>query len=97
LALEYLAAGGASLALNLGTGHGHSVMEVLAAVEVVTGRSPDRRYGPRRPGDPPALVADPTKAAQVLGWKARRPLRKVVETAWSWMQNSAKVLAGAPR
>jgi len=97
LAIEYLAGGGASLALNLGTGQGHSVMEVLAAVEAATGRSPDRRYGPRRQGDPPALVADPTKAAQVLGWKARRPLRNVVETAWNWMQNSSKVLACAPR
>jgi UDP-arabinose 4-epimerase len=73
------------------------LMEVLAAVEAVTWRSPDRRYGPRRPGDPPALGADPTRAAQVLGWKARRPLKNVVETAWRWMQNSSKVLACAPR
>jgi len=97
LAIEYLAGGGASVALNLGTGQGHSVMEVLGAVEAVTGSAADRRYGPRRPGDPPALVADPTRAAQVLGWKARRPLKNVVETAWRWMQNRSKVLACAPR
>ena len=97
LAVEYLADGGASVALNLGTGQGHSVMEVLAAVEAVTGRAPDRRYGPRRPGDPPTLVADPTRAAQVLGWKAKRPLTDIVETAWRWLQNSSKVLASAPK
>ena len=97
LAIEYLADGGASVALNLGTGQGHSVMEVLAAVEAVTGRSPDRRYGPRRPGDPPVLVADPTRAAQVLGWTAKRPLSNIVQTAWRWLQNSTKVLAGARR
>jgi len=97
LAIEYLADGGAPVALNLGTGQGHSVMEVLAAVEGVTGRAPDRRYGPRRPGDPPALVADPTRAQQVLGWKARRPLRNVVETAWRWMQNSSRALASAEK
>ncbi|MGC2321728.1 MAG: hypothetical protein WA463_03765, partial [Terriglobales bacterium] len=54
-----------------------------------------RRYGPRRPGDPPALVADPARAQQVLGWKARRSLRNVVETAWRWMQNSSRVLASS--
>jgi len=95
LAIEHLGSGGNSLVLNLGTGQGHSVMEVLAAVEAATGRAPDRRYGPRRQGDPPALVADPSRAEQVLGWKARRSLQNVVETAWRWMQNSARVLAGA--
>ena len=85
------------MALNLGTGQGYSVMEVLAAVEAVTGRVPERRYGPRRPGDPPALVADPTRAAQVLGWKAKRPLSNIVATAWRWLQNRSRVQAGAPR
>jgi UDP-arabinose 4-epimerase len=97
LALEYLAGGGPSVALNLGTGQGHSVMEVLAAVETATGRSPNHRYGPRRPGDPPALVADPGRAAQVLGWKAQRSLGNIIETAWRWMQNRSRVLAGAQR
>ena len=96
-ALEYLDAGGAAVALNLGTGQGNSVMQVLAAVEAATGRPPDRRYGARRPGDPAALVADPTRARQVLGWKARRSLTNIVETAWRWMQNSSKVLATASR
>jgi UDP-glucose-4-epimerase GalE len=95
LALEYLAAKGQSIALNLGTGNGHSVLEVLAAVEAATGRLPNRRYGPRRPGDPPVLVADPARAAQVLGWKARRSLKNVVETAWRWMQKSSQILEQA--
>ena len=95
LALEYLADGGTSVALNLGTGQGHSVMEVLATVEAITGRAPARRYGPRRPGDPPTLVADPTRAQQIFAWKARRSLMNIVETAWRWMQNSSKVLACA--
>jgi len=94
LAIEYLAKGGPAVALNLGTGQGHSVMEVLASVETVTGHSPNRRYGPRRPGDPPALVADPARAAQVLGWKSRRSLSNIVETAWHWLDNRSRVLAG---
>ena len=97
LALEYLAGGGESVALNLGTGHGHSVLEVLDAVEAATGRVPKRRDGPRRPGDPPTLVADPARAARVLGWKAQRSLADIVETAWRWMQNRSRILAGAPR
>jgi len=97
LAIEYLAGGGESVALNLGTGHGYSVLEVLDAVEAATGRVPKRRDGPRRWGDPPALVADPARAARVLGWKAQRSLANIVETAWHWMQNRSRVLAGTPR
>ena len=95
LALEYLAGEGQSATLNLGTGQGHSVLEVLAEVEATTGRPPNRRFGPRRPGDPPVLVADPTRAAQVFGWKARRPLKNVVETAWRWMQKCPQILEQA--
>jgi UDP-arabinose 4-epimerase len=94
-ALEYVAGGAASAVLNLGTGEGHSVMEVLAEVETVTGRPLPRKYGPRRPGDPPSLVADPTRALRVLGWKARRSLNDIVSTAWRWMQSSQAALAGA--
>ncbi len=61
-ALEYLAAGGESMAMNLGTGEGHSVKEVIAAVEEVTGRKVPTRVVQRRSGDPPALVADPSRA-----------------------------------
>jgi len=80
---------GESLALNLGTGRGHSVLEVMQAAEKVTGRPVRRTMGPRRAGDPPALVADPTKAQRVLGWTAKRNLADIVSSAWAWMQNSS--------
>ncbi|MFZ0759128.1 MAG: UDP-glucose 4-epimerase GalE [Candidatus Sulfotelmatobacter sp.] len=85
-ALEHLQAGKDSFAANLGTGRGHSVREVIATVEEVTGHPVPLRLGPRRPGDPPALVADPSRAQNLLQWKARRSLRDTVSTAWHWMQ-----------
>jgi UDP-glucose-4-epimerase GalE len=85
-ALEHLSGGGNSLALNLGTGQGSSVKQVLTKIEQVTGRRVPTRIAPRRPGDPPALVADPALAEQLLGWKAKRSLDEIVTTAWRWMQ-----------
>src|SRR4051812_3103249 len=85
LALDYLAGGGASAAINLGTGRGHSVREVIEAVEVVGGKAVPRTSSPRRAGDPPQLVADPRRAKDVLGWTPRYPdLRTIVEHAWKW-------------
>ena len=77
--------GGASVAVNLGTSRGHSVREVIAEVgKLCEGRVPVKE-GPRRPGDPPALVADVTNASKVLGWKAEYgELRSIVESAWKW-------------
>jgi UDP-glucose-4-epimerase GalE len=86
LALKYLADGGDSVALNLGTGHGYSVKEVLGKVEEVTGREVPKRVAARRAGDPPALVADPRRAEHLLRWKATRSLDGIVSTAWKWMQ-----------
>jgi UDP-arabinose 4-epimerase len=85
-ALQHLADGGESLALNLGTGRGYSVKEVLDKVEEVTGRKVPMRVVARRPGDPPALVADPSRAEQLLRWKATRSLDDIVSSAWKWMQ-----------
>jgi len=85
-ALERLAAGADSIAVNLGTGTGYSVKEVLDKIEQVTGRKVPARVAPRRAGDPPALVADPRLAEQVLHWKATRSLDDIVGTAWRWMQ-----------
>ena len=85
-ALDHLAAGTESFAVNVGTGKGHSVQEVITAVEEVTGQRVPRTIGPRRAGDPPALVADPAKAQALLQWKATRSLQDVVSTAWNWMQ-----------
>ena len=89
-ALEYLAGGGSSFAANLGTGTGASVNEVISAVEKVTGKRVPRKMVPRRPGDPPALVANPAKAQALLDWKASRSLLDVVTTAWNWMQRPEK-------
>ena len=84
-ALERLRAGGGSIALNLGTGLGHSVREVLAAAEAVSGRKVPAHAAPRRPGDPPALVADPSLAAEVLGWRANcSGIEEIVGSAFAW-------------
>ena len=74
-----------ALRLNLGTGRGHSVREVVAAVRKVTGRDVRVREVGRRAGDPPALVADARQAATVLGWQPRYPeLEIIVEHAARW-------------
>jgi len=86
-ALEHLAAGKNSFAVNVGTGAGASVREVIAAVEKVTGKMVPHKVVPRRPGDPPALVANPAKAEALLDWKAIRGLQEIVSTAWQWEQH----------
>lgn len=86
-ALDKLRDGATSLFVNLGTGRGHSVREVITAVEKVSGKKVPARETGRRAGDPPALVADPRLAADVLGWKARIPdIETIVEHAWRWTQ-----------
>src|ERR1022692_4750403 len=90
LALKHIEAGNSSAALNLGTGLGCSVKQVITMVEEVTGSKVPRRMGPRRPGDPPTLVADPARAQTVLQWKATRSLREIVQTAWKWEQGGRR-------
>jgi UDP-arabinose 4-epimerase len=92
-ALEHLHAGKESFAVNVGTGTGNSVQEVLAEIETVTGKRVPHTTGPRRPGDPPALVANPAKAQALLAWKAKRSLNDTVSTAWKWMQRQQEVIA----
>jgi len=89
-ALRHLQDGGDSLTLNLGTGTGYSVKEILAVAEEVTGRKVPTRIAPRRPGDPPALVANPACAQQILNWKTKRSVRDIVGTAWEWMLRGRK-------
>ena len=85
-ALRYLERGGATTALNLGTGKGHSVHGVIGAVERVTGLPVEVRTAGRRPGDPPVLVAGAEAAARVLGWTPRYvDLDEIVRTAWRSM------------
>ena len=89
MALERLLEGGEPSALNLGTGEGVSIRQVISAVESITGKSVPHRIGPRREGDPPALVADPSRAREILGWKARTSdIGSIVETAWRWHQRA---------
>lgn len=85
-AVEHLELGKHSFAVNVGTGVGASVREVLSTVERVTGRAVPHKIAARRPGDPPALVANPAKAQGLLDWKATRGLHEIVSTAWNWMQ-----------
>jgi UDP-arabinose 4-epimerase len=92
LALQKLCAGGSSMAANLGTGRGHSVREILAAVHKVTGCLVPHHVVPRRQGDPPALVADPSLAQKLLGWHAERSLEVIVETAWKWHKSRGSAL-----
>lgn len=89
-ALEHLCGGGASIAVNLGTGHGHSVREVIAAAERISGRRVPVQATPRRAGDPPALVADPSLAAERLGWRAQfSDLDTIIRTALAWHTRDA--------
>lgn len=83
-ALDYLAGGGDTVALNLGTGIGSSVRQVLIAAEEAAGRPVPSEDAPRRPGDPVGLWADNTRAREVLGWEARYGLEDIVRSAWQW-------------
>ena len=90
-ALDKLRSGSTSLFVNLGTGRGHTVREVIAAVEKVSGKKVPARETDRRAGDPPELVADARLAAEVLGWKARIPnIETIVEHAWRWRQKRSE-------
>ena len=90
-ALEHLADGGESAALNLGTGRGHSVRKVVRVAESVSGRLIACRNTARRPGDPPVLVADPSLAAELLGWRARvSDLQTILRTALTWHMSLAE-------
>jgi UDP-arabinose 4-epimerase len=85
LGLEYLLDGGPSVALNLGTGNGYSIREVIETTQEITGRTVPYRIVPRRPGDPAILIADPSRAERTLGWRAQRSaLQNIVSTAWAW-------------
>lgn len=71
-------------AINLGTSKGASVEEVIKTCEKVSGRSIKRKVTERRPGDPAKLVADYTRAKEILGWEPKYDLERIIETAWAW-------------
>jgi UDP-arabinose 4-epimerase len=84
-ALDYLRSGGANGAFNLGNGKGYSVREVVDSVQRISGQSVPFEEGPRRPGDPPELIGDATRASETLGWSPHyAELDSIVETAWRW-------------
>lgn len=87
LALDHLRRGGRSESLNVGTGHGHSVLEVIECARQVTQREIRVRIEAPRPGDPARLVADASRIQSVLGWKpVVSGLRAIVQSAWKWRQ-----------
>lgn len=85
--IEYLNKNDIPVVINLGTGDGNSVMEVIKTAEKVTGKKANFVMNPRRAGDPAILVADNKKARKVLGWKPRYSLEQIIETAWKWHSN----------
>jgi UDP-glucose 4-epimerase len=78
---------GQGCAYNLGNGSGYSVREVIDVARRVTGRDIPAEEAPRRPGDPPVLVASSEKIARELAWKPAYPdLETIIEHAWTWHQ-----------
>jgi len=86
-ALNYLNDGGKSTVVNLGTGNGNSVRDIINVSEKITGKKVNYVMSPRRAGDPAILVADNKKAKEVLGWQPKYDLQKIIQTAWNWEQN----------
>jgi UDP-glucose 4-epimerase len=85
-ALRYLFARGESLIVNLGTGRGHSVLEVVRAYAHASGRVIPYALAPRRPGDVAACYADPARAQSLLGWSARFDLNRMCADSWRWQR-----------
>lgn len=84
---------GQLLTVNLGTGEGHSVLEIIRAFEKATGRPIPYRITPRRPGDVAIYYADPTLAKSLLGWQAELGLEQMCRDAWRWQQNNPQGFA----
>jgi len=81
-ALDHLRRGGTESVFNLGTGRGSSVLEVIRRVSECSGIDMQVEASPMRPGDPASVVADPSRANEVLGWRSTRTLQDIVQTAW---------------
>lgn len=86
-AIEYLAAGNQSEIINLGTGKGNSVLEIIEKAGVITGEKIPYSIIERRPGDPAVLVADNKKAGRLLHWTPRYFIEEILESAWRWHIN----------
>ncbi|EHI73860.1 UDP-galactose 4-epimerase, GalE [Streptococcus criceti] len=91
LALDYLRQGNPSTAFNLGSATGFSNLQILEAARKVTGKEIPAEKADRRPGDPDTLVADSTKAREVLGWAPKFDnIEKIIQTAWAWHSSHPK-------
>jgi UDP-arabinose 4-epimerase len=89
--LQYLQDGGTCPALNLGTGRGLSILEVIQSVERLSGRQVPSKFAPRREGDAAAMVADASRAAVELGWKPLfSDLDTLTQTAWRWFSRTSR-------
>ncbi|MEA2936968.1 MAG: UDP-arabinose 4-epimerase [Alphaproteobacteria bacterium] len=96
LALRALLQGGESAAVNIGTGRGWSVRELVEIARKVAGRDIPVRFGPRRGGDPPELVSDPGRARERLGWAPRYPdVAEQIAHAWAWHQGGRRAFRRA--
>jgi UDP-glucose 4-epimerase len=84
LALEYLLNGGDNNIINLGAGKGTSLLELIAAFEGEMGQKVHWQFREKRAGDPPCLIADITKAKEVLNWEPTKTLGDIVRDAWNW-------------
>lgn len=86
LAIEHVVLGNPSMPLNLGTGKGYSVQEIIDGVSRLAGMTVPARVRERRAGDPAELVANPRKAEEILGWKAEKSMEQALEDAWNFMK-----------
>jgi UDP-glucose 4-epimerase len=96
-ALRYLFDAQRSLTVNLGTGQGYSVLDVVRAYAQASGRDIPHVFAPRRPGDVAACYADPTRAAQLLGWRARLGLDRMCADSWRWQRLNPQGFEAAPQ
>jgi UDP-glucose 4-epimerase len=87
-ALRWLLGGTSSLTVNLGTGRGYSVLELVRAYEMASGRPVPYEIVPRRTGDVAACWADPALAREALGWHAQHDLAQMCEDSWRWQKNN---------
>ncbi len=87
-ALEYAFANGGYSAINLGSGHGTSVLQMIAAFESAAARKIPYAFGPRRPGDIAACWADPALARRLLGWEVKQSLEQACADGWRWQQQN---------
>jgi len=92
--LDRLERPGECLTVNLGTGNGYSVLEIVRAFEAASGKPVPYKVAPRRPGDVASCYADPKYALHSLGWRAARGLNEMCADAWRWQRTNPKGYAG---